>query len=92
MRRAYARALYAPFRRIAGAAGCEPSLALETLRATPPETGFDARTGTFRSWREAGVVDATRVTATALTNAAVTAGQLLSTGCVVALARRPDAV
>ena len=38
------------------------------------------------------MVDATRVTATALTNAAVTAGQLLSTGCVVALARRPDAV
>ena len=92
VRRAYARALHAPFRRIAGAAGCEPSLALETLRAMPPETGFDGREGVFRPWREAGVVDATRVTATALANAAVTAGQLLSTGCVVALDRRPDAV
>ena len=92
LRRAFARALQEPFRRISAAAGCEPSLALEALREAAAETGFDARTGTFRSWREAGVVDATRVTATALTNAAVTAGQLLSTGCVVALARRPDAV
>ena len=92
VRRAFTRALQEPFRRISGAAGCEPSLALETLRAAEAEIGFEARTGTFRSWREAGVVDATRVTATALTNAAVTAGQLLSTGCVVALARRPDAV
>ena len=92
LRRAFARALQEPFRRISAAAGCEPSLALEALRKAAAETGFDARTGTFRSWREAGVVDATRVTTTALTNAAVTAGQLLSTGCVVALARRPDAV
>ena len=91
-RRAFARALGMPFRRIAGAAGCEPSIALEALKGAAVEIGFDARTGGFRPWREAGVVDATRVTATALTNAAVTAGQLLSTGCVVALARRPDAV
>ena len=92
VRRAFARALKEPFRRIAGAAGCEPSLALETLKEAAAEIGFDARQSAFRPWREAGVVDATRVTATALTNAAVTAGQLLSTGCVVALARRPDAV
>ncbi|MDD9992929.1 MAG: chaperonin GroEL, partial [Rhodospirillales bacterium] len=91
-RRAFARALQEPFRRIAGAAGCEPSIALETLREVPAEIGFDARTGGFRPYREAGVIDATRVTTTALTNAAVTAGQLLSTGCAVALARRPDAV
>ena len=91
-RRAFARALKEPFRRIAGAAGCEPSIALETLREAPADIGFDAREGAFRPYREAGVIDATRVTATALTNAAVTAGQLLSTGCAVALARRPDAI
>ena len=91
-RRAFARALGMPFRRIAAAAGCEPAIALETLRGAGAEIGFDARTGAFCPYLEAGVVDATRVTATALTNAAVTAGQLLSTGCVVALARRPDAV
>ena len=92
LRRAFARALQEPFRRIAGAAGCEPALALETLKGAGADVGFDARTGAFRPYREAGVVDAARVTATALTNAAVTAGQLLSTGCAVALARRPDAV
>ena len=92
LRRAFTRALQEPFRRIAGAAGREPSIALETLKAARAEIGFDARTGAFRPYLEAGVVDATRVTTTALTNAAVTAGQLLSTGCVVALARRPDAV
>ena len=92
LRRAYARALQEPFRRIAQAAGCEPSLAVEALRAAEAEMGFDARAAAFRPYLEAGVVDATRVTTTALTNAAVTAGQLLSTGCVVALARRPDAI
>ena len=92
LRRAFARALQEPFRRIAAAAGCEPALALEALRGEAAAVGFDALTAAFRPWREAGVVDATRVTATALTNAAVTAGQLLSTGCVVALARKPDAV
>lgn len=91
-RRAFARALKEPFRRIAGAAGCEPSLALEALREAPADIGFDARAAAFRPYREAGVIDATRVTTTALTNAAVTAGQLLSTGCAIALARRPDAV
>ena len=91
-RRAFARALKEPFRRIAGAAGCEPALALEALREAPADIGFDARAGGFRPYREAGVIDATRVTTTALTNAAVTAGQLLSTGCAIALARRPDAV
>ena len=91
-RRAFARALSAPFRHITRAAGCEPALALETLKEAEAEIGFDARAGAFRPYREAGVVDATRVTATALTNAAVTAGQLVSTGCAVALARRPDAV
>ena len=91
-RRAFARALQEPFRRIVHAAGCEPALALEALREAGAAVGFDARTGTFRPYLEAGVVDATRVTTTALTNAAVTAGQLLSTGCAVALARRPDAV
>lgn len=92
VRRAFVRALQEPFRRITRAAGCEPALALEALGAAAAETGFDARTASFCPWREAGVVDAARVTATALTNAAVTAGQLLSTGCAVALARRPDAV
>ena len=92
LRRAFARALQEPFRRIAQAAGCEPAITLETLRSKGTEIGFDARTAAFCPYLEAGVVDATRVTTTALTNAAVTAGQLLSTGCVVALARRPDAV
>ena len=91
VRRAFARALCAPFRHIAASAGCEPALALDALRTAAAEVGFDARRGAFSPWREAGVVDATRVTATALTNAAATAGQLLSTGCAVALARRPDA-
>ena len=44
-RRAFTRALGMPFRRIAGAAGCEPSIALEALKGAAVEIGFDARTG-----------------------------------------------
>ncbi len=92
VRAAFARVLQEPFRRIAADAGREPSLALEALKATANEIGFDGRTGEFRLYREIGVADATRVTVTALTNATATAGQLFSSDCVVALARRPDAV
>ena len=92
VRTAFVRALQEPFRRIAADAGHEPSHALEALRRAAPEIGFDGRTGAFRRWREAGTLDAARVTATALTNAAATAGQILASGCVVALARRADAL
>ena len=92
VRTAFVRALQEPFRRIAADTGQEPSHALEALRRAAPEIGFDGRTGAFRRWREAGTLDAARVTATALTNAAATAGQILASGCVVALARRADAL
>ncbi len=91
-REAFARVLQEPFRRIAASAGREPSLALVALRDAEGHKGFDGRTGDFVDYREAGIVDAARAVATALTNATATAGQLVSTGCVVALARRPDAV
>ena len=92
VRAAFVRVLQEPFRRIAADAGREPSLALEALKAAAPEMGFDGRTGEFLPYREAGMIDAARVTATALINATATAGQLFSSDCAVALARRPDAV
>ncbi len=92
VRAAFVRALQEPFRRIAADAGRTPSRALETLRQAGPEIGFDGRSGAFRPWREAGTPDAARVTEAALINAASTAGQILASGCVIALARRPDAL
>ena len=89
---AFARVLQAPFRRIAAGAGLEPSIALETLRETERHVGFDGQTGAFRDFRKAGIVDAAKVVSTALTSANAAAGQLVSTDCAVALARRPDAV
>ena len=45
-RRAFARALKEPFRRIAGAAGCEPAHGPgKALREAPADIGFDARVG-----------------------------------------------
>jgi chaperonin GroEL len=87
IRSLFAKVLQEPFRRIAANAGREPSLAIEALREAKEGIGFDGVTGEFCDYLAAGILDATHVVATALTNANSAAGQIISSDCVVTYAR-----
>jgi chaperonin GroEL len=78
------RALEEPMRCIASNAGVEGSIVVEKVRSSREKnTGFNAQTGEYEDLVAAGVIDPTKVTRTALQNAASVAGLLLTTECVV---------
>ena len=78
------RALEEPLRWIAGNAGFEPSVVVDRVRALKPGEGLDAGSGAYCDLVEAGVIDPTMVTRSALQNAASIAKNILTTECVVA--------
>ena len=60
------------------------SVALEDVLATDDdESGFDASTGKFVNMLDAGIVDPTKVTITALRNAVSIAGLMMTTNSLV---------
>tara|TARA_R110000803_G_scaffold8577_3_gene27415 strand:+ start:1281 stop:2897 length:1617 start_codon:yes stop_codon:yes gene_type:complete len=78
----------APFRAIIENAGISADALLEKLNSVPHEernvsVGFDVVTEKFTDLIEAGVVDPTKVTRTALEKAVSVAGTLLTTECMV---------
>jgi len=78
------RALEEPTRIIASNAGVEGSIVVEKIRnAKEKAFGYNARTDQYEDMVQAGVIDPTKVTRTALQNAASVAGLLLTTECVV---------
>jgi len=78
------RALEEPLRQIAENAGIEGSVAVSKIRASSDiNFGFNAETGEFCDLVKAGIVDPTKVTRTALENAASIAGLLLTTEVLV---------
>ncbi|MCE3007185.1 MAG: chaperonin GroEL [Bacteroidetes bacterium] len=77
------RALEEPLRIIVGNAGLEGAVILERVRNAKGNEGFNARTEQFEDLVAAGVVDPTKVTRTALENAASISGLLLTTECVI---------
>jgi len=78
------RALEEPIRLIAENAGAEGSIVVERVRASKdPNFGYNAQTDEYENLVEAGVIDPTKVTRTALQNAASIAGLLLTTEAVV---------
>jgi chaperonin GroEL len=78
------RALEEPIRQIAENAGSEGSIVVDKVRTQDSDTyGFNARTEQYEDLVEAGVIDPTKVTRTALQNAASIASLLLTTECVV---------
>ena len=78
------RALEEPIRLIAENAGAEGSIVVGKVReAKEKNFGYNAQTDTFEDLVAAGVIDPTKVTRTALQNAASVAGLLLTTECVV---------
>ena len=84
------RALEEPIRLIAQNAGAEGSIVVAKVRASKDRNfGYNALTDTYEDLVKAGVIDPTKVTRTALQNAASIAGLLLTTECVVV--ERPEA-
>jgi len=77
------RALEEPLRTIVYNAGLEGAVILQKVRELEGSQGFNARTEVFEDLFEAGVIDPTKVTRTALENAASIAGLLLTTECVI---------
>jgi chaperonin GroEL len=78
------RALEEPIRQIAENAGHEGSIVVDKVRSNNTAGfGFNARTEKYEDLVEAGVIDPTKVTRTALQNAASIASLLLTTECVV---------
>src|SRR5438552_10034116 len=79
------RALEEPIRMIAQNAGAEASIVVGKVKeAGKLNFGYNAQTDEYEDLVLAGVIDPTKVTRTALQNAASIAGLLLTTECVVA--------
>ena len=78
------RAIEEPVRQIAHNAGLEGSVIVERLKHEEVGTGFNAATGEWVNMVNAGIVDPTKVTRSALQNAASVAAMFLTTEAVVA--------
>ena len=78
------RALEEPVRQIAANAGLEGSVIVENIRkANKPGYGFDARNDEYCMMAEKGIIDPTKVTRSALQNAASIAAMVLTTESLV---------
>ncbi|WP_425446331.1 chaperonin GroEL [Dethiothermospora halolimnae] len=78
------RALEEPVRQIAENAGLEGSVIVERIKAEGKGIGFDALNEKYVDMIKAGIVDPTKVTRSALQNAASVAAMVLTTESVVA--------
>jgi chaperonin GroEL len=77
------RALEAPARQIADNAGARGEVIIEQIRKMEAGHGFDALKGEFGDMFEKGIVDAAKVTRSALQNAASIAAMVLTTETLV---------
>ncbi|HEV8355207.1 MAG TPA: chaperonin GroEL [Gemmatimonadales bacterium] len=78
------KALEEPLRIIAQNAGMEGAIVLARVKESKEKNfGYNAQTDTYEDLVKSGVIDPTKVTRTALQNAASIAGLLLTTECVV---------
>jgi chaperonin GroEL len=78
------RALESPLRCIVHNAGDEPSVVVNAVMAGKGNFGYNAATSEYGDMMAMGVIDPTKVTRTALQNAASIAGLMLTTACMVA--------
>ena len=78
------RAMEEPMRQIVKNAGEEPSVVVNQVAAGTKNYGYNAQTGEYGDMIEMGVLDPTKVTRTALQNAASVASLILTTDCMVA--------
>ncbi|MCW5665800.1 MAG: chaperonin GroEL [Piscinibacter sp.] len=85
------RAVEQPLREIVANAGDEPSVVVNAVMAGKGNYGYNAANGTYGDMLEMGILDPTKVTRTALQNAASVAGLMLTTECMVAEAPKEEA-
>ena len=78
------RAIEAPLRQLAANAGVEGALIVSEVKKGKGNTGYNVATGEYVDLIKAGVVDPTKVTRSALQNAASISGLLLTTECLIA--------
>jgi len=86
--RIVARSLEEPLKQIAVNAGLEGGVIVERVRGMEGPTGLNAATGDYEDLFKAGVIDAAKVTRSALQNAASIAGLFLTTEAVIV--EKPD--
>ncbi|MFK3649582.1 chaperonin GroEL [Lysobacter enzymogenes] len=84
------RAMEAPLREIVTNAGEEPSVILNKVIEGKGAYGYNAATGEYVDMIEAGILDPTKVTRTALQNAASIAGLMITTEAMVAELPKKD--
>jgi len=77
------RALEEPVRQLVGNAGLEGSVIVERLKREKTNVGYDINKDEYVDMLESGIIDPTKVTRTALQNAASIAGLLLTTEALV---------
>jgi chaperonin GroEL len=82
--RLVAKAIEEPLRQIALNAGIEPGVATERVKSMEGNEGLNAATGNYEDLIKAGVADPTKVTRSALQNAASIAALFLTTEAVIA--------
>ena len=78
------RAMEEPMRQIVRNAGDEPSVVVDRVANGKGNFGFNAQTGVYGDMIEMGVLDPTKVTRTALQNAASVSSLILTTECMIA--------
>ena len=86
-----ARAIEAPLRQLAANAGVEGALIVEEVKQRKGGEGYNVATGKYEDLIKAGVVDPTKVTRSALQNAASISGLLLTTECLISDIPEPAA-
>src|SRR5574343_147230 len=85
------KAIEAPLREIVYNAGGEPSVVVNAVLAGSGNYGFNAANDTYGDMIEMGILDPTKVTRTALQNAASVSSLMLTTECMVAESPKDDA-
>ncbi|MEP6729607.1 MAG: chaperonin GroEL [bacterium] len=86
------RSIEEPLRMIVQNAGGEGSIVLEKVRSSKDDKfGYNALTDTYEDLVQAGVIDPTKVTRTALQNAASIAGLLLTTEAIIVEKKEKEA-
>ena len=77
------RAIESPIRMLCANAGVEGAVVVGQIASNKGNYGYNVATGEYEDLVKAGVVDPTKVTRTALQNAASVAGLLLTTECMI---------
>ena len=77
------KALEEPIKQIATNAGLEPAVILEKVKNSDTGIGFDAANNNYVDMKKVGIVDPTKVTRSALQNAASIASMVLTTESIV---------